>query len=117
MKDHLRDSREFKRVYEKGRRYDGSLLTAFVLRNDRTQHRLGITVSKKTANRAVDRNRAKRLLRESFRLCHSSLARLGNRYDWVLNGKRKLVVSKLAQSLSDLDGVIARVVVDEGQHQ
>ena len=35
--------------------------------------RLGITVSKKVSKRAVDRNRIKRLVRESFRDLHTSL--------------------------------------------
>ena len=40
---HLRNSAEFRTVYQGGRRYDGSLMTAFVLRNDGENHRLGIT--------------------------------------------------------------------------
>src|SRR5947209_4675977 len=103
MKNGLRDSSEFKYVYAGGRRYNGSLMTAFVAKNDLEQHRLGITVSRKTANRAIDRNRAKRILRESFRLRASLLEGLSWRYDWVLNGKRQLVTSCLRESIGELE--------------
>lgn len=35
--------------------------------NDTAQARLGLAISRKAARRAVDRNRLKRLIRESFR--------------------------------------------------
>ena len=73
MKAHLRDSSDFQKVYKTGRRYEGSFLTAFVKPNDCGFHRLGITASKKALGNAVERNRAKRLLRETFR---SSPARI-----------------------------------------
>lgn len=39
-----------------------------IMPNHQTQTRLGITVSKKVSQRAVDRNRIKRQMREFFRL-------------------------------------------------
>lgn len=39
----------------------------FFVRNDRVNARLGIVASKRTFPRAVDRNRAKRFIREAFR--------------------------------------------------
>lgn len=39
----------------------------FVRPNDQSHARIGIIASKRVASRAVDRNRAKRLVREAFR--------------------------------------------------
>jgi len=113
VKVSLRRSSEFKNVYQNGRRYDASLITAFVLPNDQPEHRLGITVSRKTAIRAVDRNRAKRLLRETFRLRADSLTHLKKKYDWVLNGKRDLVTVKVDSPLEEFDRIMRRVAADE----
>ena len=88
-------------------------MTAFVLVNDRVHHRLGITASRKATGDAVERNRAKRLLREMFRLSSLSLDSLELRYDWVFNAKRSLLNVKVAAPLEELEGIIARVATAE----
>jgi ribonuclease P protein component len=109
----LRNSAEFRIVYEQGKRYDGRLMTAFVRRNDCERHRLGVTVSRKTARRAVDRNRLKRLLRETFRLSEAGLSETQARYDWVLNAKRSMLEVKLSAVLADFQGIMARQARDD----
>jgi ribonuclease P protein component len=109
----LRKSSEFRVVYGSGRRYDGVLMTAFVLPNPCGQHRLGITASRKVSRSAVGRNRVKRLLRESFRLSGVMLGELGQNYDWVLNAKRPLLEVKMVAAFDDLQRIAGRVARDE----
>ncbi len=47
--------------------------TLYVRPNEQPQARLGIIASKRVAPRAVDRNRAKRMVREAFRKLRHSL--------------------------------------------
>jgi ribonuclease P protein component len=88
-------------------------MTAFVLANNCEHHRLGITASRKATGNAVARNRAKRLLREMFRLSLASVDSLEMRYDWVLNAKSSLLSVVVASPLNDFQEIIARVARDE----
>ena len=109
----LKNSEEFRQVYERGRRFDGSWMTVFVLPNNLDFHRLGITASRKVARSAVKRNRAKRLLREAFRLNGTELNGLRYKYDWVLNAKRALLASKVFGPLGEFREIVAQV----GKHE
>ena len=113
MKHSLRGTSDFQKVYKRGKRYEGSLITAFALPNGFAYHRLGVTASKKALGKAHERNRAKRLLRETFRLASPPLANLQRKYDWVLNGRRRLLSSKVANSLAEFEKIIGTVAVDE----
>ena len=88
-------------------------MTAFVHPNGLSHHRLGITASRKATGNAVERNRSKRLLRETFRLSNAALNDLQSEYDWVLNAKRSLLRVKVAASLDEFQQIIARVSMDE----
>jgi|SRR5687767_316341 len=113
MSTNLRGSNDFQRVYKTGKRYEGHLLTVFVLPNSLPQHRLGITASRKALGKAVDRNRAKRLLREAFRLTRPHLDRLTRKYDWVLNARRSLLSLEGRRPSDEFEKMIAKVAIDE----
>jgi ribonuclease P protein component len=84
---------EFQKIYALGQRYDGRLMAAFLRKNDFGHHRLGLTASTKAVGKSVDRNRARRLLREVFRRSGEELSGLRRHYDWVINAKRSLLNS------------------------
>ena len=108
MRKYLRDTGEFQHVYRNGKRYEGVFITAFVIENQEANHRLGVTASKKALGNAVQRNRAKRLLRETFRLNETSLQELTNKYDWVLNAKAAVLTQKVNAPCQELKGIIEK---------
>jgi ribonuclease P protein component len=64
--ERIRRRPEFQKVYERGTRIGGRFSTVFVLPNAGGPGRLGIAATRKFGG-AVQRNRAKRLIREIFR--------------------------------------------------
>jgi len=58
---------------------------------------------------AVKRNRAKRLLREAFRLTGGELDALRSRYDWVFNARRSIIEVKVEAVVADLRRIIAQI--------
>ena len=64
--ERIRRRVEYVAVYDRGRKVGGRLMTVFLLENGQERPRLGIAATRKYGS-AVQRNRAKRLVREVFR--------------------------------------------------
>ena len=62
----LKDNRDFRRLYARGKSFVGPALVTYVMKNRCGGIRVGITTSKKIGN-AVRRSRSRRVIREAFR--------------------------------------------------
>lgn len=64
MKGTVKENREFRYAYKRGKKVVSKLLVMHYVKNRTPVNKLGITVSK--FSRAVERNRAKRLIRVCY---------------------------------------------------
>ena len=78
----LKENYQFRRLYQKGASAVGGGMVLYCRKNNLGHNRLGVTVSVKIGH-AVVRNRARRRLREVYRL---NAGRLRQGYDVVLVG-------------------------------
>jgi ribonuclease P protein component len=103
---------DFLRVYEHGTRFEGRFMTVFILPAKLDINRVGITATKKAIGKAHDRNRAKRLLRESFRLSRVELAAIEPKFDWVLNARRSILRVKLEKPLAEFKQIVGNIATE-----
>jgi ribonuclease P protein component len=98
-------SADYQRVFSHEQRRAGGFLVLWTARGPCEVPRVGVIASKRTFRRAVDRARAKRLLRESFRL---------NRDQWcpytdcVLVARRAILNARCSDVERDLLDVARR---------
>jgi ribonuclease P protein component len=106
----LRRQAEFQSAIAGKRVYSGRALVAFAVPNAGEQNRVGVTVSRALKS-SVDRNRARRRLRELARVVllgpDSPLPSLGIRYDVVLIARP----AALEVSFADLSAEAAQAAV------
>lgn len=81
----LKRNRDFSRLYNKGKSHVAPSVVVYVLKSRVHRVRLGITTSKKIGN-AVERNRARRVIREAFR---KLLPRIRPGFDLVFVARKK----------------------------
>lgn len=61
------DGKQFSAVFDHKRRLHGACFNIHVAPNDLSHARIGLAVSRRVSKKAVERNRLKRIIRESFR--------------------------------------------------
>lgn len=114
------DSSKYKRVFAGKRSFYGRSLVIWVMSASDADRRVGVVVSKRTFRRAVDRNRAKRLMREAFRLSRHNLA---PQVDVILIARAGMAGKRCQDVMQDLEQVCRRArvwlpgAVAGGQHE
>lgn len=83
----LKENRDFKRTYYKGKSFVSPYIVVYVNKNRQDGIRLGITAGKKVGN-AVLRNRAKRLITAAFRSC---LPQISEGLDFVIVARTRIL--------------------------
>lgn len=104
----LRNSREFRRVYEEGHKAPGHL-TIFRFRRatQGTPTRIGIIVSTKVSKKAVVRNRLKRQLRDATR---RALSGLPDSLDIVVTARPQAAAKPFSMILDDCRSIARRIM-------
>lgn len=95
----LRRKIDFDATYAEGRRFGDGFFGIVARMNDMSGPRLGLAVATKIAGSSVERNRIRRLIRESFRLRQRQLPAL----DIVVSARARARGARNAELTASLD--------------
>ena len=98
---------KYKRIFDRGRSVKGRLLVAWRLSSPDADREAGVVVSKKTFHDAVDRNRAKRLMREAFRLLVKEGV-MPERTEWVFIARREILTRSCAEVMKEMQWALSK---------
>ena len=109
----IREEREFRAAFTRGRSYKGDLIVVYVLPRRGEAVRLGFTTVKKIGG-AVERNRIKRLLREAAKRLMPNL-RPGT--DVIVLARTRAAGASLNELVAELEKLLVRAGVLEQREQ
>lgn len=101
----LKLNKDFRRLYNRGKSFAGGYIVVYAMKNRLKTNRIGLTVGKSVGN-AVKRNRAKRLIRESYRAMEGSLKK---GYDFVIVARGRITGKKINQICKDMEYVMRKL--------
>ena len=110
-KNVLRKNSEFSAVYNKGKSVGDRSVVLFYRLNGLPYNRTGFLASKKVGNSVV-RNRAKRLMKESYRNIEGSLP---EGYDFIIIARNTICGKKCAEVEKSLNSAFRRTGVKKGK--
>lgn len=97
---------DYRQVFRNPKRVSTPELLFLFSKNDHVSSRLGLAIAKKQLPLAVDRNRVKRLIRESFRNKRNQL----NSVDIVVMARKKLLNMDNNEIRQQLDMLLKKII-------
>ena len=105
----LKKNYEFKNVLTKGKFYRGKEIEICIIKNDKKRNFLGIAIGTKNG-KAFQRNKAKRLIRESYAKLEKSI-KDGNSIIILMNKKFEIKNIKFSEVLKDMENIFLKAEI------
>ena len=106
-KNVLRRKSDFSSIYKKGKSVGDRYVVLFYKKNGLPYNRMAFLASKKVGN-SVQRNRARRLMKESFRLMDSDIP---TGYDFIVIARNTISGKKCADVKKSLESAFSKTKV------
>ena len=107
----LNQNREFRRVYARGKSKVDRLLVTYLLNNKHGRSRIGFTATKKVG-KACKRNRARRVIREAYRILEPQLEQ---GYDIVFVARSATSEVKMQEVLAVMRRQLSPITIRPGK--